>query len=256
MPMTSRALLERLSRGWSFKRRLPAPFGRCLRVSGDSMLKYLDPRPSRAFDPMLLRFALDEIAPNALVWDIGANVGVFSAAASARSGADGRVLAIEADPWLASLLRQTSLLGRAEDAPIDVLSVAIAGGTSVMRLNIARRGRASNWLDEMDSRSQSGGSRNSVLVPTYGLDKLAEITFHPDVVKIDIEGAELTALRSATRVLQEVRPIWLIEVGDPQRDEATRLLRDAGYRLFDGGADSPRETPVEACTFNTLAIPD
>ena len=53
--------------GLVLQRRLPGPFGRCLRVSGDSMLKYLDPRPSRAFDPMLLRFALDEIA---LVWDI------------------------------------------------------------------------------------------------------------------------------------------------------------------------------------------
>ncbi|HEY8202565.1 MAG TPA: FkbM family methyltransferase [Actinomycetota bacterium] len=64
------------------------------------------------------------------------------------------------------------------------------------------------------------------------LDDLAERTFLPDVVKIDIEGAEADALAGAGRILAERRPGLLVEVHGAAVEEAClKILRSHGYRV-------------------------
>ena len=97
--------MERFSRRKTFWRRMPKSFERKpIKVTPDSALKFLKPG-DMAFDPMLLRFAEQFVDKESVVWDIGANVGVFSLASAVRGG---KVLAIEADPWLYTLLLETS----------------------------------------------------------------------------------------------------------------------------------------------------
>jgi FkbM family methyltransferase len=55
---------------------------------------------------------------------------------------------------------------------------------------------------------------------------------HPDLIKIDIEGAELVALRHLDRLCKEVRPILLLELHNPECDaEAWAFGTRTGYRL-------------------------
>ena len=64
------------------------------------------------------------------------------------------------------------------------------------------------------------------------LDSLVERTFVPGFVKIDIEGAELLALRGAARLLKEHRPALLVEVHSRQlEDDCARLLSGLGYSV-------------------------
>jgi hypothetical protein len=66
--------------------------------------------------------------------------------------------------------------------------------------------------------------------PNISIDTLAERHFVPDLLKIDIEGAEVAALRGATRVLRERRPAILLEVHGKEIEwECLAILRDAGY---------------------------
>ena len=66
---------------------------------------------------------------------------------------------------------------------------------------------------------------------TITLDDLAERTFVPDVVKIDIEGAEAGALAGAGRILAERRPGLLVEVHGADVEEAClEILQSYGYR--------------------------
>lgn len=75
----------------------------------------------------------------------------------------------------------------------------------------------------------------------------------PDIVKIDVEGAEVLVLRGAQRLLAECRPLIYIEVcGEPAK-EVFSILQQHGYRLYDGDADDAKE--ISHCSFNTLAVP-
>jgi FkbM family methyltransferase len=249
-----RSTLELLSRDRILKRRLPLRFGRMpLYVSPDAQLKYLIPG-GNAFDHELLQVIEDHVREDSVVWDIGANVGLFALTA-ARVARKGAVLAVEADIWLAQLIRKSLLLEENCGFRVQVLPCAIADKNGVARFLIAQRGRASNALEGARGRSQSGGVRETVAVPTLTLDSLLDSFSPPSFLKIDIEGAEAMALRGARKLLSEVRPTIYIEVGSEANEEVTAILRNARYELFDGSIPLLAQKPASFCAYNTLARP-
>lgn len=249
-----RRLVEHLARNRSFCRRLPEQFSSTpIYVSPDSQLKYLKPGQD-AFDPGLLRVVASHVVETSVVWDIGANVGVlaFAAAAIARSGS---TLAVEPDPWLAGLMRKSLRLHANRGLRLTVLPAAVSDRNGLATFSIARRGRASSALESAGGRTQAGGTREQLTVPTLTLDTLLDYGPPPTFLKIDVEGAEASVLRGAQRVLSEARPVVYVEVGEEHGEEVGSLLRALDYELFDGATYAPGSQPVSECAFNTLAIP-
>jgi len=252
----ARALLERLSRGRVLERRLPPELGgHTLLVSPDAAMK-LWRRDLRQADPPLLRMARELVRPGATVWDVGANVGLFAVAAAYLAGPGGRVLAVEADDWLASLLRRSARTLPPDHARIEVLSVAAGGALGVADFVLASRGRAANHLASVPGSTQAGGARGVQKAMMVTLDWLLGWFPAPDLVKLDVEGAELECLRGAGTLLGRHRPTLLCEIGAENAAPAGRLLAAAGYTLYD--ADQPPEArqPRTMPAWNTLAVPD
>ncbi len=233
-----RRLAEIASRGIVLRRRLPVQFGGApLYVSPECGLRYWH-RELTKVDPVLLEMVDRYVCDGDVVWDVGANVGLFGFAAAHRAS---RVLLIEPDPWLARLLdRSASFFSN-----VSVVHAAVADYNGTGTLHIAARARASNFLQGKGS-TQTGGERYAAEVPVLTLDSLLPPT--PDVLKIDVEGAEIAVLRGAARVLAG-GPIVICEVSSQNTDLATKLFH--GYVLFDGESGER----VTKATWNTVAIP-
>ena len=228
--LSARRWTERLSRGNTFWRRLPAEFGRHpLKVSPDAALKFLKPG-RKAFDPMLFRLCEDHVDAGRVVWDVGANVGIFSLAAAQRKA---HVLAIEPDPWLCSLLRASAEHPDNLELMLDPICVAVAAEAGTAHLAIARRGRASNFLHSFGGRNDAGGVRSLCLVPVLTLDLLLQGQPPPTLIKIDVEGAEVAVLNGAQTLLSQVRPTILVEVGPDTRNQVIQQFKAADYSVFD-----------------------
>ena len=244
-----RRLAEKLARGRVLRRTIEVAGQRVpIHISPDAQLKYLKPG-ARAFDADLLELAERRLSTDSIVWDVGSNVGTFAVAA-ASVAKQGRVYAIEADIWLAGLLRRTA----AEPAyagRIEVIPCAVAADAGVARFIIAARGRASNALELNGGRSQMGGVREVVLVPTLPLDVLLDALSPPDFIKIDVEGAELAVLQGAERLLCEARPSVYIEVDKASSEAVFALFMRHNYAAFDPTDDRP----LDACIENTLFVP-
>lgn len=244
-----RRLAERLARGKSFRRTIEVAGRRVpIHVSPDAQLKYLKPG-ARAFDADLLELAEQRLTADSIVWDVGANVGTFAVAAAAVA-TRGQVFAIEADIWLAGLLRRTAAepiyAGR-----LQIVPCAVAATCGVARFVIAARGRASNALEASGGRSQMGGGREVVLVPTLSLDTLLDALPPPDFVKIDVEGAELAVIEGAERLLREVRPCVYAEVDERFAEKVHAVFTGHGYGAF----DPVNGNPIDRCLENTLFKP-
>jgi FkbM family methyltransferase len=231
-----RDILRKLSRGVVLKRHLPREYGhQPMFVSPDSALAYWR-WDLKKVDPLLLSMARELVRKDMTVWDIGANVGLFSFAAAALGA---RVLAVEADTWLADLLRRSANLN---GLPVNVLSVAVADTLGVSELHLSKEGRASNSLT---------GSGSSHPVVTVTLDWLLDRFAVPDLLKIDIEGSECAALRGAPHLLQH-QPVIFCEVSQ-NHDDVARILSGAGYTLY--AARERDRQPINRPSRDTLALP-
>lgn len=248
-----RRSMERILGFLTITRRLPQSSGggRLVvnaRVGG---LKYLF-KPSKSFDPELLRIASILVRPGDCVWDVGANVGLFSMASVFHSGSDGCVQAVEADQDAVSLLFRTA---RSVGLQLTVLPIAVSAHDGFVRFAIARRARASNAIEGFGS-TQTGGVLEVRTLPTCRIDSLTAHFRLPAVLKIDVEGAEIVVLRGGSRLLREIRPRIYCEVTEHTRAEVVSILETANYAIFDGesyGTGQPR--PVGVGTTNLVALP-
>jgi hypothetical protein len=87
------------------------------------------------------------------------------------------------------------------------------------------------------------------------LDQLLEVSSPPDVLKVDVEGAEDLVLEGGTRVLNEVRPILYCEIGKEKQGRVTELLKQVEYAIFEPGESLDVSRERDQCIFNTLALP-
>ena len=178
-------------------------------------------------------------------------MGLFSFAAAVAAGPSGRVLAVEPDTAMAGLLRRSVAVNQGY-APVDVLPAAVSDQESVARFHIARRNRATNYLDGFGT-TQTGGARSTQMVPAVTLDWLAARLGTPDVIKIDVEEAETAVLAGGSRVLGLASTI-ICEVAARNAAAVRDLLTARGYALYDGSLPPDERAPVADAPPNTLAV--
>lgn len=146
------------------------------------------------------------LAPGMIVFDVGANIGEYALVAADRVGASGQVHAFEPTSRTAAALEGNIELNGMANV---IVSRAAVGGAA---------GQVDLFLDDESPDKNTvvpGSGRSAVSVPMTTLDGYLEeraIT-RVDIIKIDIEGAELPALRGAAKLLdRDDAPILFIEI--------------------------------------------
>ncbi|MCZ4657391.1 FkbM family methyltransferase [Dietzia kunjamensis] len=180
--------------------------------------------------------------------DIGAEFGLYTVLFAEAVGADGRVVAVEANPALARRLRR--LMAALGPGHVDVVAAAIVAddGADRVRLSIPYRGGVPVWgrAYVLDGASHPGpnsefSKRREVTVPAVTLDRVTALLDldHVDLVKSDVEGAELAMLIGGTDVLEHHRPIWMLELEDRHLDKygasisaVTERFAAASYNMY------------------------
>ncbi|HEY0350590.1 MAG TPA: FkbM family methyltransferase [Gemmatimonadales bacterium] len=189
------------------------------------------------------------LEPGMTVFDIGANIGYYTALAAAAVGEHGRVYAFEPDPRNLEVLRRNS--AQARGAPIIVVPAAVGerDGTSSLFLNPADSSINSLARANADVLG-SGNSAHDVTVPAVTLDAVArQEAIQPDVIKIDVQGAEMLVFAGAQQVLSrhplklffEFWPFGLQQLGT-QPVELLAFLIQRGFTLRPLG--HPQEAPL------------
>lgn len=256
--MRLRRWAERLSRSVVLRRRLPREFSNLpFYVSPEAGLRYWRWDLGRV-DPMLLRMVRELVTPGSVVWDVGANVGLFAFSAAALAGPSGSVLAVEPDLWLAHLLTRSS--GRIQKeakaaAAVTVLAAAVSENNRIGQLHIAERARSANHLVDSHGSTQTGGPRAIQSTVIVSLDFLLEHFAAPSVLKVDVEGAEVGVLRGATKLLRTSRPVIWCEVHPENAETVAEILQGCGYEIFAAALESGKRTAQRRASWDTLAVP-
>jgi FkbM family methyltransferase len=142
------------------------------------------------------------VSPGDVVIDAGANVGAYTVVFAQWVGPEGHVYAFEPDPAAAEGLRRHVELN-AVSRQVTIVPAAVSDGREArLRLSIGASSGISRVVAD-DGRSGAAGLE----VEAASLDQFcAERGVKPNVIKIDVEGAELAALRGARRTIAAAGP--------------------------------------------------
>jgi FkbM family methyltransferase len=191
------------------------------------------PLESESFPFAMLRCL---VRPGDVVYDCGANLGLYDRFITATLGA-GRVAAFEPSPENRRFLAANLALGGIADR-VTVLPMALADEDGIAEFQVDDVQTASGTLSKVTGGRPSEGRRNLRLGPLTDqvlcrrLDTVVaeEKLPPPDVIKIDVEGAEALLLRGAAGILRERGPRLVIELhGAAVAREVLVLLHELGY---------------------------
>lgn len=173
------------------------------------------------------RLAFERLVdPDMVVYDIGANVGYFTLLASGLTGPEGRVVAFEPLPRNIRYLRRHVQINHLENVKVIEAAVSDHDGDGYFDLGpssamgrLAVDGKLKVQMVSLDTLLAEGQ-----LAP-------------PDVIKLDVEGAEYDALRGGWKLLETHRPLLFLDThGRKAHHFTVALLDELGYcfEILDG----------------------
>lgn len=159
------------------------------------------------YDAPVVAHLRQRVAPGALCFNVGANVGVYVLQMARWSAPDGRIVAFEPNPVAAEILeRHVRLNGFVQRVDIVRAAVGARGGVGILHASAAsgmsRLGAANPLIAHATRR---------IPVPVVSLDDYCRTTgADPDLVFMDVEGAEVDVLDGARELIARARPRLLL----------------------------------------------
>ena len=192
---------------------------------------------------------IDALArPGGTVVDVGANIGYNAVHAARRVGRSGRVVAVEPTPDNVAVLERLVAAARLS----NVLVRPVAAGRDKGRRRFYVRG-ATSAVNSFYPESCYAEVTGTLDVPIARLDDLVD--GDADLVKIDVEGAELEVLEGMTRLLRRRNLALIVEwhprlqlMAGHDADALPRWLLERGFRL-----QAVSHLRTQTCTQDDLA---
>ena len=191
---------------------------------------HLNPRTGRAVfegggETEVQEVLRQHLRPRMTFYDVGANIGFFSLLAARLVGKQGRVVAFEADPEIAARLREHLARNEFEQITVEEKAVWSEGRT----VCFARTDPATS-PDRGLGHVVAGEAKDTIQIEAVSLDDYTRSAAPPDILKCDVEGAEVEVFRGAQRLLKEKRPGIICEMhSEENRQFLLEEFAGAGY---------------------------
>jgi FkbM family methyltransferase len=168
--------------------------------------------------------------PGSVCLDLGASVGYHTLPLSRLCGIDGKVIAFEPNPVSYLLLERNVQRNQLQNVSLQPYALSNRTGHMVFKSlgSIDGLGHLGNIMPKSGERS----GQKEYVVQVTSVDEFVEKErlARVDVIKMDIEGAELMCLAGMKKTLQSKLPVIIVEFnGDQRIKEGTEFLAQFGY---------------------------
>jgi len=178
---------------------------------------------------------IDGMKPGAVVWDIGANVGLYSCYAAKKHKC--RVYAFEPSVFNLELLARNIFVNDLTDL-VTIVPIPLSDQLAVNALNMSM----TEWGGAMSTFGETYTHDGTPLKKVFEFRTVGCSMDHANIhlgittpiyIKMDVDGIEHIILRGGPRVLSQVDSV-LIEVNEAfpqQAQDSSRYLMEAGLEL-------------------------
>ncbi len=177
-------------------------------------------RRGEIFEERIVQMARRFVRPGSTVLDVGANYGQMSVLFSSLVGEHGSVRSFEANPYVCAILEANLAANGIANVAVDPRAVYESSGETLVFPAPDLGDQGSYGCFGVDPRSDQGPR-----VETIALDDV--VTDSPvSFLKIDIQGADLLALRGATRLVRRERMPLVVEYEECFQERFSTSLRE------------------------------
>lgn len=165
-----------------------------------------------------------EVKPNYIVIDVGAHIGSYTIKVGRTVGPEGKVIAIEPHPVNYEALLQNVAINRLSN--VIPVRVCLCNTLGYMKLYLASSSDRHSIVHQKSNQYME--------VPSFTLDELLKRLdiSHVDIIKIDVEGAELDVLKGSEQSLKKIEKIIVstYHYADEVHEIAEYLMKQ-GFRI-------------------------
>ncbi|MBP0628107.1 FkbM family methyltransferase [Cupriavidus sp. AcVe19-1a] len=171
------------------------------------------------------------LRPGDVFVDVGANIGMHTLAAAKALHGQGQIIAFEPfEPTKKLLERSAWLNGYANLVQVHHAAVSRASGKMNLYLGATSGHHSLFHLDSVSGRQMSGPVE--VEVPVVSLDEVVPASQRVDLLKIDVEGAELDVIEGGRELLASNKSIGLIVEFGPSHLRRTNHSTVDWFNVF------------------------
>lgn len=173
-------------------------------------------------------FFLSQLGNDEVFYDVGSFRGAYSAFAALQVSK--RVCVHAFEPLITNVKSIRRVIDLNQFSNVTINPVAVGDSSSIM-----------GGVNEQEGMLRSGdpqASSNCAVVRAILIDDYAKTNLPPTVMKIDVDGFEVSVLRGGRRTLEKHHPrLWLevhpgfLQQQDRSADEVLTFLREVGYSI-------------------------
>jgi FkbM family methyltransferase len=189
----------------------------------DPLLRHMIPHEG---EPALFGFLKDWIRPGSVVLDVGAFLGVYAILSAKWSGPGGRVVTIEPTASSAAAARRHLEWNGLGPDRVRLVEAAVSDRPGEATLFEYDLPFVNSLSPAVDTREPP--RRRTVRVVTID-DVCRDLKIAPDIVRMDVQGAEIHALRGARETIRTANPMLVVETHPqcwPAFDVTESMARD------------------------------
>jgi FkbM family methyltransferase len=184
------------------------------------------------------------------VLDIGAHIGYYTLVAANLVGEDGRVFAFEPHPHNFAVLEKNVRINGYKN--VVLVQKAVSDKSGHIKLFLSEYGTLHSLSNQV--------GKKSIVVEAVTLDEFLGKDCKVDVVKVDVEGAEMLVLLGGDRIIKandnlkiftEFFPEALKRFGCPPSDYLDKLIA-YGFKLWNINDQRKQLEPVDSANFNSI----
>lgn len=154
---------------------------------------------------------LNRVKKDTIVFDVGANVGYYTLLASLQVGTNGKVFAFEPVVRNLSYLNRHIELNRLKN--VVVLPLACSDKSELVEFSFGANRAEGHLIEVDDAKSTDEKFFSYTYVHTISLDEFVHYSKNsPNIIKIDVEGAELLVLKGAKEILKNNKPVIFLSI--------------------------------------------
>lgn len=208
-------------------------------------------------EPETLKW-IDQIRADEVLWDIGANVGLYACYAAKKTGC--KVFAFEPSVFNIELLARNIFNNNVMDR-VTIIPLPLFESVSENSLNMT----STNWGGALSSFAETYGQDGREMhkifeFKTVGLSMEDATTLlevkAPDYIKMDVDGIEHLILKGGTAILRGVKGV-LIEIDESfekQFSDSNQFLKEAGLVMIEKFNADKSGDPTFANCYNQVWV--